>query len=513
MPTVCGLCPVGCNVSRDDARGQGQADPLPQPPGGRRGLALRQGPLRLHAPARRRPARRAAAPRPAGAARGRLLGRRARRGRAMLRDGRAADRDRALRLGDDRAGLGAREADADRPRRARGGAARAAERRARRLPRCRSRRSATRRSSSSSATSRSSSARRSSTSGSRPPARRRRDRHALGPAGDVRAPAAPGRDARRAAELGGQLRAAERAVLIWSGDGGPPSASPRSPHELGFAGKPGCGAFYLPRDPERPRRHRRVGRGRRRGAGRRRADRTCSSSPATRPPPTRPSARWPSRPSAVLAIDDVRGARRAARRPRPARDELPRARRDDDEPRGPPAAAAPHGDGAVPGRDRHGSPSSPSASTSRSRRTRRSLFDEVAAVCYPGISFGDDRRAADAAAAPGRAARRAPAPAARQAPAGGRLPARPLPAALLRPRRRARPRAPVPAARRPRSSSRAPTRARLGIAARRRRPRQLTTARRSSCARASPATCRAGVVRIAEEHAGELEQAGRGDRA
>ena len=35
---------------RHDARGQGQADPLAQPPRGRRGLALRQGPLRLLAP-------------------------------------------------------------------------------------------------------------------------------------------------------------------------------------------------------------------------------------------------------------------------------------------------------------------------------------------------------------------------------------------------------------------------------------------------------------------------------
>ena len=43
---------------RDDARGQGQADPLAQPPRGRRGLALRQGPLRVPAPLRRRPDRR-----------------------------------------------------------------------------------------------------------------------------------------------------------------------------------------------------------------------------------------------------------------------------------------------------------------------------------------------------------------------------------------------------------------------------------------------------------------------
>ena len=45
---------------RDDARGQGQADPLAQPPRGRRGLALRQGPLRVPAPLRGRPDRRAA---------------------------------------------------------------------------------------------------------------------------------------------------------------------------------------------------------------------------------------------------------------------------------------------------------------------------------------------------------------------------------------------------------------------------------------------------------------------
>ncbi len=46
---------------RDDARGQGQAHPLAQPSRDRRGLALRQGPLRVRPPARRRPDRRAAA--------------------------------------------------------------------------------------------------------------------------------------------------------------------------------------------------------------------------------------------------------------------------------------------------------------------------------------------------------------------------------------------------------------------------------------------------------------------
>ena len=68
VPTVCGLCPVGCNITRDDARGQGEADPLAQPPRDRPGLALRQGPLRLPAPVRRGPDHGAAAARRAGAA-------------------------------------------------------------------------------------------------------------------------------------------------------------------------------------------------------------------------------------------------------------------------------------------------------------------------------------------------------------------------------------------------------------------------------------------------------------
>ena len=46
----------------DDARGEGGAGPLPQPPGDPRGLALRQGPLRLRPPARRGPHPRPARP-------------------------------------------------------------------------------------------------------------------------------------------------------------------------------------------------------------------------------------------------------------------------------------------------------------------------------------------------------------------------------------------------------------------------------------------------------------------
>jgi len=50
--------------------------------------------------------------------------------------------------------------------------------------------------------------------------------------------------------LGKRLRAAERAVVIWSGPGGGGGARlAEAAHALGFAGKPGCGAFHLPATP------------------------------------------------------------------------------------------------------------------------------------------------------------------------------------------------------------------------------------------------------------------------
>jgi len=49
-------------------------------------------------------------------------------------------------------------------------------------------------------------------------------------------------------ELGGRLRASERAILIWSGDEGAGGAHLAAlARELGFAGKAGSGAFHLPR--------------------------------------------------------------------------------------------------------------------------------------------------------------------------------------------------------------------------------------------------------------------------
>ena len=119
---------------RDRARGEGQADPLPQPPGDRRGLDLRQGPLRVHAPARRGPARAAAAAPAPARSRGGLVGAGDRRGRAAAARGARARRHGALGLRDGRAGVRAREAAARRARLAPGDAAGGGLRRARRVP-------------------------------------------------------------------------------------------------------------------------------------------------------------------------------------------------------------------------------------------------------------------------------------------------------------------------------------------------------------------------------------------
>ena len=152
---------------RDDARGQGQAHPLAQPPRGRRGLALRQGPLRLRASARAPIASGPAAQGRAAPVRAARLGRRARQVEQMLRSG--GDATVTALSGSEtveqayalakllRQGLGAHSAVL--PEAIPDGSTPSAHR---------SRRSATRRSSSCSATSPSSSARRSSTSGSRP---------------------------------------------------------------------------------------------------------------------------------------------------------------------------------------------------------------------------------------------------------------------------------------------------------------------------------------------------------
>ena len=77
----------------------------------------------------------------------------------------------------------------------------------------------------------------------------------IGPSGTVQA--APGTAAQtcrkvaaRSSELGQRLRAAERAIVIWSGSGGHGGERIAAlAGALGFADKPGCGAFHLPATP------------------------------------------------------------------------------------------------------------------------------------------------------------------------------------------------------------------------------------------------------------------------
>ena len=77
----------------------------------------------------------------------------------------------------------------------------------------------------------------------------------IGARGSVAAPMGGAADALRellapTSELGARLRASDRAVLLWSGAGGGGGARlAEAAHELGFGGKPGCGAFHLPATP------------------------------------------------------------------------------------------------------------------------------------------------------------------------------------------------------------------------------------------------------------------------
>jgi NADH-quinone oxidoreductase subunit G len=72
----------------------------------------------------------------------------------------------------------------------------------------------------------------------------------IGPAGDIQV--APGTTAQacrdlKTSELGDRLRASDRAILVWSGGGaGGGSHVAAIAGDLGFADKPGCGAFFLP---------------------------------------------------------------------------------------------------------------------------------------------------------------------------------------------------------------------------------------------------------------------------
>ncbi|HEX2303985.1 MAG TPA: molybdopterin-dependent oxidoreductase [Gaiella sp.] len=77
----------------------------------------------------------------------------------------------------------------------------------------------------------------------------------IGARGSVQAPPGGAADALQEllesrSALGKRLRASDRAVLVWSGPGGGGGARlAEAAHALGFEGKPGCAAFHLPARP------------------------------------------------------------------------------------------------------------------------------------------------------------------------------------------------------------------------------------------------------------------------
>ena len=169
--------------------------------------------------------------------------------------------------------------------------------------------------------------------------------------------------------------------------------------------------------------------------------------------------------------------------------ELPRARRHVREPRRPAAAAPPLGDAACAGRARVARRSSRRASASSSRRTRRCVFAELSERIYGGLSFGEVGERAPLRALRRRARARRGAAAAGARGRRQRAAARLLTSRSSRAPRSSASRSSSSSGPRPRSSSRAPTRSARGIANGRRRDASRTTARRCSCARASRRTC------------------------
>ena len=333
VPTVCGLCPVGCNIRRDDARRRGQARPVAQPPRDRRRLALRQGPLHVPAPPRRGPRSRAAPARAARARAGRLGCRaRPRRGAAPRRAGN--DRDGALRLGDAtrclRLGVLLRAVSA-------------------RTPPCSPSRPPTRSTPSGCRSRRSPTAELVVIVGDddvvdRAPVvdlwlkARARNGAEIVHYGPTRIGAGAGRRRGRRAARAHRARerrsasgsaTSERAVLVWSGRGGGGGARlAEAAHALGFDGQARVRRVPPARDPER------------RAASRRRGPPPRTSDEANPEPigllvvsgdeaaaDRRTSARSPSGPRTVIAITMFHGARGRLGRPRAPRDRLARARR------------------------------------------------------------------------------------------------------------------------------------------------------------------------------------------
>ena len=276
VPTVCGLCPVGCNIHATVREAKVKRILSRNHPEIDEGWICDKGRFAFtHLRADDRLA--------AAAAARRLHGLEPvswedaiDEAERLLRKARGPHRHRALRLRDGRAGVRARQAPARRARLAPGDAAGGGLRRARRLPaaalgdsRRRRRRRPRRR------------------AGRRARARRR-------PLDQVRAAQRRPDRRRRDDPAVGE---AERVVLVWSGPGGHGGATvAKLAEELGLAEREGCGAFYLPETPN--------GRGVADAwaaccdeeARSRRIRSASSSSPVTRLRRTTTSARSPSRP-------------------------------------------------------------------------------------------------------------------------------------------------------------------------------------------------------------------------
>ena len=446
------------------------------------------------------------------------LGRRARRGRGAAPRRRGPDRDRALGLGDARAGV----------RRSRGSSAAASAptrpccpsrpRSRSRRSACRCRRSPRPSSSSSSATTPSSTARRRRPLAEAAATERRRDRHARA----RRAPSTtqPGGAATRCtsstapgSELGDAAarRRARDPDLVGPRRRAAAPALAETAHALGLRGQARLRRLPPAGDAERSRRRDGLGgRSRRRRDGSR-ADRPAASSRATRPQPTRASARSPSGRSAwsrsrCSTVSPSAGPTSCCPR-RPAR-----ARRHAAQPRGPAATPAASGRRRPCPTSSHGSPSSPARFDVELSPHAAVVFEELSERVFGGRH----RRRRSAST------RRSP----RASPTTPPAPRRPAAAAPCRPPTSTSsascgssatgrsspgpsvervPELAVPAAGgrdralgRGRGAARDRATATLSTCAR--------TAPRSSCAPASTARWSTGVARIADEHAGDLHQ-------
>ena len=135
VPTVCGLCPVGCNISATTREGKVKRVLSRNHPEVDEGWLCDKGRFAYAHLARARPHHGAAREGRAAALRAGLVGGRARRGGVDAARRRRVDRDGALRRRVGRGGVRAREAAAPGPRRERGGAPGGSAGRVRRVPR------------------------------------------------------------------------------------------------------------------------------------------------------------------------------------------------------------------------------------------------------------------------------------------------------------------------------------------------------------------------------------------